>query len=60
MNEMIAFLFSGSGSVKLLTVGATAFLLGIAVTRLCFCLKKWQEMKNGQSSDDEDEEDFDE
>ena len=43
---MSGSIFAGSGFLGFLAVGIVAFLLGAAVTILCYRLKQWQEMKD--------------
>ena len=43
---MHASIFSGSSFLGFIIIGIVSFLLGIAVTILCFRLKKWQELEH--------------
>lgn len=43
---MHAGIFNGSSFLGFIIIGIVSFLLGIAVTILCFRLKKWQELEH--------------
>ncbi len=44
--SVVASLFTGSDMLGVLVVGILAFLLGAAVTVLCFRLRKWTQDKD--------------
>ena len=46
--EMNASLFASSPILGYVVVGIIAFALGIAVTALCYQLKKWQDKKDSE------------
>ena len=46
---MHASIFNGNSFLGLIIIGIVSFLLGIAVTILCFRLKKWQELEHEEN-----------
>ena len=46
MTGMTASIFSGNRVAGYFAIAITAFLLGVAFTIFCFCLKRWKENEN--------------
>lgn len=50
-NAMRASIFTSSAALGYIIIGITAFILGAAVTILCFYLQKWQKERDDDRED---------